>query len=180
MSLINNKSFQITTKFFFAFSLLIIAFSIADALLRNFEIIEITLTYHLVWLFVILTGLVLLVISKKWKSFFLILFLALGNFVFIIYVILSEPISNEEPIKNSSYLLSATPHQYKILKQNCCYKKIIAEKSSGIFFKPDMKTGLVAYFDAKLISESPEMLILEIETSGKKQIVRDTLNLFKK
>lgn len=180
MSLINNKSFQITTQFFFVFSLLIIAFSIADALLRNFEIVEITLTYHLVWLCIILIGLVLLAISKKWKSFFLILFLALGNFVFIIYVILSEPISNEEPIKNSSYFLSATPHQYKILKQNCCYKKNIAEKSSGIFFTPNTKTGLVTFFNAKLISESPEMLILEIEPSGKKQIIRDTLNKMKK
>jgi len=179
MSLINNKSSQITTKFFFVFSLLMIAFSIADALLRNFEIVEITLTYHLIWLCVILIGLLLLAISKKWKSFFLILFLAIGNFVFIIYVILSEPISNEEPIKNSSYLLNVTSHQYKILKQNCCYKKTIAEKPSGIFFKSDMKTGLVTYFDAKLISESPEMLILEIETSGKKQIVMDTLNKFK-
>lgn len=179
MSLINNKSFQITTQFFFVFSLLMIAFSIADALLRNFEIVEITLAYNLVWLCLILLGLLLLTISKKWKSFFLILFLAVGNFVFIIYVILSEPISNEEPIKNSNYLLSATLHQYKILKQNCCYKKVIAEKPSGIFFTPDMKTGLVTYFDAKLISESPEMLILEIETSGKKQIVRDTLNKIK-
>lgn len=95
------------------------------------------------------------------------------------YVIFSGSIRHEKPIKNSSYLLSATSHQYKILKQNCCYKKVIAKKSSGIFFTSDMKTGLVAYFDAKLISESPEMLILEIETSGKEEIVRDTINKMK-
>lgn len=167
MSLMNNKSFQITTKFFFIFSLLVIVFSIADAILRNFEIIEITLPYHLIWLCVILIGLLLLAISKKWKSFFLILFLAIGNFVLLMNVIFSGSIRHEKPIKNSSYLLSATSHQYKILKQNCCYKKVIAEKLSGIFFTPDMKTGSMAYFEAKLISESPEMLILEIETSGK-------------
>lgn len=176
MSLINNKSFQITTQFFFVFSLLMIAFSITDALLRNFEIVEITLVYNFVWLCVLLIGLLLLAILKKWKSFFLILFLAIGNFLLLTYVIFSGSIRHEKSIKNSSYLLRASSHQYKILKQNCCYKKVIAEKSSGIFFTPDMKTGLVAYFDAKLISESPEMLILEIETSGKKQIVRDTLN----
>jgi hypothetical protein len=167
MSLINNKSFQITTKFFFVFSLLMIAFSIADALLRNFEIIEITLPYHVVWFCVILIGLLLLAILKKWKSFFLILFLAIGNFLLLMNVIFSGSIRHEKPIKNSNYLLSATSHQYKILKQNCCYKKVIAEKPSGIFFTPDMKTGSVAYFEAKLISESPELLILEIETSGK-------------
>lgn len=180
MSLINNKSFQITTKFFFVFSLLMIVFSIADALLRNFKIVEITLAYNFVWLCVILIGLLLLAISKKWKSFFLILFLAIGNFVLFTYVIFSEPFRHEKSIKNSSYLLRVSSHQYKILKQNCCYKKVIAEKSSEIFFTPNMKTGLVTYFDAKLISESPEMLILEIETSGKKQIVRDTLNKLKK
>lgn len=179
MSLINNKSFQITTKFFFVFSLLMIVFGVADALLRNFEIVEITLTYHFVWLCVILIGLLLLAISKKWKSFFLILFLAIGNFMLFTYVIFSDSIRHEKPIKNSIYLLSATSHQYKILKQNCCYKKTIAEKASEIFFTPNMKTGLVTYFDAKLISESPEMLILEIEISGKKQIIRDTLNKIK-
>lgn len=70
MSLINNKIFQITIKFFFVFSLLMIAFSIADALLRNFEIIEIPLTYHLVWLCVILIRTCVVGNFKKMEELF--------------------------------------------------------------------------------------------------------------
>ena len=179
MNILNQNNLQKSAGILFTTCLLFIVFSIADILLRFYDIIEITVPYFLFRLCLLVLTLVLLGIVNRWKQFFTLLFLGVGNLVFLFYFIFSLPISLEWPIKNSQYLLEANMHHYKIKKQNCCYNKVITSKSSKIFFTPNTKTGLVTYFDAKLISESPEMLILEIETSGKKQIVRDTLNKMK-
>lgn len=169
-----NKNLQQATKFFFVLSLFIITFSIIDAFFRWFEVVEFTLLSPLIWLVVLLITLLLLGVSEKWKKFFLILFLGIGNFVFFVYVLLSASISQEKPIKNTNYFIEANMHQYRIKVQNCCYKKVIATKSSNIFFTPNMKTGIVPLFEAKLLSETPEILILEIKASGK-PIVKDTI-----
>ena len=166
---------QKATRFFFVLSLVMIAFSLSDAFLKWYEILQITIPYAIVWLIVIAITLLLLVILQRWKRFFLILFLAIGNFLFFFYVAFSFPMTVGKSIPISQYRLEANINQYKILKQNCCYKKVIATKFSRIFFTTNMKTGLVPTFEAKLISENNESIILDIKTSGAKPKVRDTI-----
>ncbi|TDX86632.1 hypothetical protein [Epilithonimonas xixisoli] len=166
---------QKATRIFFVLSLVMIAFSLSDAFLKWYEILQITIPYAIVWLIVIAITLLLLVILQRWKRFFLILFLAIGNFLFFFYVAFSFPMTVGKSIPNSQYRLEANINQYKILKQNCCYKKVIATKSSRIFFTTNMKTGLVPTFEATLISENNELIILDIKTSGVKPKVRDTI-----
>ena len=91
----------------------------------------------------------------------------------------SFPMTVGKPIPNSSYRLEANINQYKILKQNCCYKEVIATKPSRIFFTTNMKTGLVPTFDAKLLKETDELMVLEIKTFGVKSKVQDTIKKLK-
>lgn len=178
MKLNNLRILQKTTYVFFSFSLLMITFSIVDAFLCWYEVVEITLPYSIIWLVVVLITLLLLGISEKWKPFLLILFLGIGNFIFFMYVAFSFPISLTKSVKNTNYLLQANAnHQYKIFNQNCCYRKVIAIKASEIFFTPNTKTGIVPFFEAKLLSETPEIMVLEIQTSGYRSSrkVKDTI-----
>ena len=177
MNLSNNKNLQLATKIFFILSLFILAFGIVDVFLRWYEVVELTLLSPFVWLIVLIITLLLLGISGKWKSFLLILFLGSGNFVFMIYVAFSTPISLTKSVKNSNYFLEATPHQYTIYQDNGFYNKVIAKKISRIFSTPNSKIGIVPFFEAKLLSETDEMMILEIETSGYQSLgkVQDTI-----
>lgn len=175
MTLTKHQSITKTARLFFYLSLVMIIFSVTDTMLKWYEVIELTLPYPIIWLAILLTSLVLLAILEKWKSFFLILLLGISNFIFVAYVLISNPISQERIIQSSNYLLRTTPSDYKVLKQGPCYKKIIASKGSGLFFTSNMKTGLVPYFKVKLLSETDEELILEIHTSSQGQISIDTI-----
>ena len=181
MNLSNKKNLQLATKIFFILSIFIIAFSIFDGFLTWYELVEITLEYSIVWLVILLITLVLLGISGKWKKFLLILFLGIGNVVFSMYVELSDSISQEKQIGNTDYYIEANMHEYRIKKENCCYRKVIATKETKIFFTPNTKIGFVPFKDIKLLSETPEMLILEIETSGyqSSRKVKDTIQKLK-
>ena len=170
---------QKAIRIFFVLSLVIIAFSLSDTFLKWYEILQITIPYAIVWLVIIAITLLLLAILQRWKKFFLILFLAIGNFLFFFYVAFSFPMTVGKPIPNSSYRLEANINQYKILKQNCCYKEVIATKPSRIFFTTKMKTGLVPTFDTKLLKETNEMMILEIKTFGVIPKVQDTIKKLK-
>ena len=170
---------QKAIRIFFVLSLVIIAFSLSDTFLKWYEILQITIPYAIVWLVIIAITLLLLAILQRWKKFFLILFLAIGNFLFFFYVAFSFPMTVGKPIPNSSYRLEANINQYKILKQNCCYKEVIATKPSRIFFTTNMKTGLVPTFDAKLLKETDELMVLEIKTFGVKSKVQDTIKKLK-
>lgn len=182
MNLSTHKTLQKTTQIFFVFSLLIIAFGVFDVILQWYEVVEITLSYSIIWLAVLVVSLLLLGISGKWKKFSLILFLGIGNFLLFIYVAFSFPISVTKSVKNSQYLLEVNANgKYEILEKNCCFKRKIAEKASGIFFTPYSKTGIVPVFEARLISETTEMMVLEIETSGYQSFrkVQDTIQKLK-
>lgn len=178
MTILNQNNLQKSAGILFITCLLFIVFSFVDILLCFYDIIEITAPYFFVGLCLLVITLPLLGILRKWKHFFLLLFLGVGNLIFLFNFILSLPISLERPIKNSQYLLEANMHHYKIKKQNCCYNKVITSKSSEIFFTPNMKTGIVPYFEATLVSESSESLFLEIKASGKPTII-DTISKFK-
>lgn len=180
MSLAKYQYFIKTAKLFFYLSLLIIIFSFADTMLKWYEMIELTLPYSIIWLAILLITVILLAILEKWKNFFLILLLGTLNFIFVAYMSISGPISQERPVQNSHYLLRATAGDYKVLKQGLWYKKVIAMKGSSLFFTPNMKTALVPYFKVKLLSETDERVILEIQTSGQKPISIDTIQKLSK
>ncbi|MBO6200534.1 MAG: hypothetical protein J6N74_02810 [Chryseobacterium sp.] len=180
MSLTKYQYLPKIARLFFFLSLLVIIFSFTDTMLKWYEVIELTIPYPMIWLTILLITLVLLAILEKWKNFILILLLEILNFIFVAYVLISNPISQERPVQNSNYLLRATAGDYKVLKQGHWYKKVIAKKGFSLFFTPNMKTALVPYFKVKLLSETDEQLILEVQTSGQKPISIDTIQKLSK
>ena len=180
MSLTKYQYLPKIARLFFFLSLMMIIFSITDTMLKWYEVIELTIPYPMIWLTILLITVVLLAILEKWKNFILILLLGILNFIFVAYVLISDPISQERPVQNSNYLLRATAGDYKVLKQGLWYKKVIVQKGSSLFFTPNMKTALVPYFKVKLLSETDERLILEVQTSGQKPISIDTIQKLSK
>ncbi|GEM_PF-4903611 len=174
-----TKILQKAARIFFVLSLWMSVFSVTAVFLRWSGILEITLPYQVVWLVVIVIALLLLGIFEAWKKFLLILFLGVTNFLFLLYVASSLPITVEKPIQNSDYRLEAGTDRYRILKSNCCYTKVIAAKLSGLFFTHNMKTGLVPSFEAQLLQETDEIIILEIRTSGVIPKMQDTITKLK-
>lgn len=175
MELSNNKTLIKIGNAFFVIALIMIIFSFIDLFLRKFEDVIITVNYQWIWLAIIIITLLFLGILRKWKRFFLVIFLGFTVVSLFLCFIISWPLSVTKAVKNSRYDVQANPNYYKIYDNNGFYKEVIASKKSQIFFKPNVKTGLNYNFEVKKVSETPEEIVLEIKTP---QTVTDTIKKF--
>jgi len=172
MEFSNSKTLIKIGNAFFVIAFLMTVFSFIDLFLRQYKDVLITINYQWIWLAIIIITLLFLGILRKWKRFFLVMFLVFAVVSLFLYFIVSSPLSFTKTIENSRYELQADPNYYKIYKKNVFYKEMIASKKSKIFFEPNVKTGLNYNFEVKKVSETPEIIVLEIKT---KQTVKDTL-----
>ena len=137
--------------------------------LFNIEIIYEMLFWY--WLVIFIGGLFLLFNLKI--KFFTSLFFGIAFIILVIYQVLNYDFNRPKKIEKSKYQIEAYRGYYKITESYFLFKKTITLKSSEMFAANNTKTGVVSWFDVRLLSETERALILEITSNAGK--TTDTL-----
>ncbi len=156
----------------FSLSILLPILSLLDILSTYFFNIEIVygiLIWY--WLAVFIVNLFIVFGSKI--KFFSSLFFGLAFITLSIYQLLNIDFYRRKQIDNTNYQIEAYRGYYKIVETYILLEKTIAQNPSEIFSTNNTKTGVVSWFEVKLLAETENKLVLEITSGIFKQ--RDTL-----
>ena len=115
------------------------------------------------WLIIFSGGLFLLFNLKI--KFFASLFFGITFIYLAIYQVLNYDFNRQKNIDKSNYQIEAYRGYYKITKSYFLLEKTIALKSSEMFATNNTKTGVVTWFEVKLLAETENKLMLEITSN---------------
>lgn len=135
----------------------------------NIELLYLSFFWY--WLILFIINLFIVFGSKT--KFFISLFFGLAFITLSIYQLLNFDFNGRKQIDNTDYQIEGYRGHYKIVKPYILLKKTIAQKSSEIFSTNNTKTGVVSWFEVKLLAETEHELVLEIKSNMGKQ--RDIL-----
>lgn len=156
----------------FSFSIFMPIISLVDILLTYFLDIEIVYRILIwVWFPIFIISLFIMFGSKV--KFFISLFSGIVFITLIGYQTLHFEFNRRQKIDGTNYSIDAYRGGYKIVEHYSVLEKTIAKKSSNLFSTNNTKTGVVSWFEVKLLAEKKTKLEIEITSSVDKK--RDTL-----
>ncbi|TDG36445.1 hypothetical protein EZJ43_07970 [Pedobacter changchengzhani] len=135
----------------------------------NIELLYLTFFWY--WLILFIVNLFIVFGSKT--KFFSSLFFGLAFITLSIYQLLSFDFYIRKPIDGAHYQVEGYRDHYKVVERYFLLEKTISEKPSEIFSTNNTKTGVVFWFEVKLLAETEHELVLEIISNMGKQ--HDTL-----
>lgn len=121
------------------------------------------LTFFWYWLALFIVNLFIVFGSKT--KFLISLFSGLAFIALSIYQLLNFDFNRRKQIDATHYQIEAYRGSYKILERYFLIEKTVAEKPSEIFSTNNTKTGVVSWFEVKLLGETESKIILEFKTS---------------
>lgn len=145
--------------------LIVIWFTLfSDLLLQYFFAISLETGLLIIPLAII--GIASLVVFFPWKKLFVyVLCCFISGFVLIFYNLTQDGISSSRrSINESHYSIEVNPHSYSIIKEYDFAEKIVAVKSSTLFFDPNSKIAINPGYRVKILKETPDSLYIEINS----------------
>ena len=170
---------QLFRTIIFCISIFLPILSLLDILLSY--LFDIKIIYEiLIWFWLpIFLGSLFILFSSKIK-FITVVFFGIGFITLIIYQVLHYNFSRRKQINDTNYQKEVYRGGYKIAKSYLLFEKTTATKNSEIFFATNTKTGVVSWFEVKLLAETENKLVQEIKTDiGKEQDTLDKRKLWK-
>lgn len=122
-------------------------------------------SFFWIWLVLFIIGLI--VFFRLKRRFWTILFSGLILVSIVVRSIFDFDFAISTVIEKSDYHAEVQRYSYKITQKNYFFKRTIAEKQSTAFSADNVKIGIVLFPKVKLLDETDNELILEIQPNIK-------------
>lgn len=158
-----RKPFTLFQKILLSLIIAMLLVVLSDLLLQYFFDIRLSCGELIMPLGIV--GIVsLYVFFSRKKLFVFVLLSVVSSLMLIFYSFTKDDIGRRSAISGSVYSIKTCPHSYSIIKHYSFAEKVIATKNSDAFFDPDSKTAIVIGHQVKVLRETADSLVIEIQS----------------
>lgn len=169
------KQLKVAAFFFLILAVVHLLIGIIDYFLVEKRILRISYPYFIILAIAAFISSVLYGFTKKWIRTAIVFFGGVISCIFLIYLsFVARPSSMSiyTPIPNTNFYIDASPHMYIVYEKKFWHDRVIATKSSSVFFMKNSKIGLDYFVEPTLISEDAKSLTIRFSKNNITEVVQ--------
>lgn len=169
------KQLKVAAFFFLILAVVHLLIGIVDYFLVEKLILRITYPYLIILAAAAFISSVLYAFTKNWIRTAIVFLGGVISCIFLIYlatVARPSSMSVYKQLPNTNYYIDASLHMYIVYKKKLWHDRVIATKSSSVFFMKYSKIGLDYFVEPTLISEDDKSLTIKFSKKNVTEVIQ--------